>query len=398
MKRCLCLPIWLFFLSGLAGLQARTMQTPEKDTIAPSVKPSDWDVAVEALQLSKDAQFIRDSFSRQVVRLSNERGVVERALQLAEADSTSSVEQLKTLRAGLKTAKKDENDAEKNLKRAKTTAEFAESVANMEERQQRQQLPKSRKQVLQLKNIFSPPPPAPEKEKPEKEEKQEPPAEPVLTETPAKTDSTATTSVPATEPEKRRVKTKPAAEPKPLVRTYSAAEDVMITPPALPCTLAYSIRDEFSGEVRREMPQKELFRYTNQALRKVYTMEKPHTIAEASLLSSGLNAALHLTFRISDPNVRRTQGSLQKGGTATLKFMDGNSIILYDSRSDEGVTDPEGKTILFQAQFPIDRATIKKLRTTELDRIRLAWTNGYEDYDVQQVDLLMWQAKCLFEQ
>ena len=389
-------------LPGLAGLQARTLQTPGQDTIVPAAAQStDWDVAVEALQLSKDAQFIRDSFSRQVARLSAERGVVERALQLAEADSTTDAGQLKTLRTNLKTAQKAEKDSEKNLKRAKTTADFAESVANMDARQQKQQLPKSRKQVLQLKNIFSPPPPAPEKEKPEKEaEKPEVPAEPAVAEIPAKADSTATPAAPAvTEPaEKKRPKTKAPAEPKPLIRTYVAAEDVMITPPALPCSLASSIRDEFSGELRRETPRKELFRYTNQALRKVYSAEKPHTIAEASLLSSGLNASLHLVFRISDPNVRRTQGSLQKGGTATLKFMDGNSIILYDSRSDEGVTDPESQTIVFQAQFPLDRTTIKKLRSTELDRIRLAWTNGYEDYDVQQVDLLMWQAKCLFEQ
>jgi hypothetical protein len=170
----------------------------------------------------------------------------------------------------------------------------------------------------------------------------------------------------------------------------------MINPPVPPCVLASNVRDAFSGEVRREMPRSELFRYTNLALRKVYT-DKAHTIGEVSLVSIGANAALHLSLRINDPNVRRTQGTLQKGGVATLKFMDGYAITLNNARSDEGATDAEGKFVVFQAEFPIDRTTIKKLRTTELDKIRLAWTNGYEDYDVQQVDLLIWQAKCLFE-
>lgn len=389
------MPIYLFFALTLNGLNAQTT-----DSIpAPAAKPSDWDVAVEAVQLAGEARFMRDSFTQTAAQRTLKRETVERNLQKAQADTTSAAELLKNLKTDLRNAQKEEKEAEKNVKRAEEAVTFAESVSNMESRQQRAQISKSRKQVQQLKNILYTSRLPDKKEKPEKEEK---PTESAVTtsETPAPADSSSTATVqnPPENSEKRR-KPKPAApESKVVAKTYSLAQDVMINPPVPACVLASTVRDEFSGEIRKETPRKEIFRYTNQALRKQYTMEKPHTIGEASLLSFGLNAALHLTFRIHDLNVRRTQGSLQKGGTATLKFTDGSSIILYDSRSDEGVTDPEGQSVIFQAQFPIDRTTIKKIRSTELDRIRVAWANGYEDYDVQQVDQLMWQAKCLFEQ
>lgn len=394
MKRCFYLPICLFFTLMLNQLNAQTT-----DSI-PDTKPSDWDVAVEAVQLAGEARMMRDSFSETATTMTDKRVSLERELRRAEADSTTAADVLKNLRSDLKNAQKQEKEAQKNLKRSEETLSFAEEVANMDSRQQKAQIAKSRKQVQQLKNILHPAPPPAKKEKtPKKEEK---PEEPAMSETPQISPPDTTTATPVTpeaeKAEKRRAKTKPATtEPKPIIRPYSAAEDVLINPPSPPCVLASTVRDEFSGEIRKEMPQKELFRYTNQALRKQYSAEKPHTIAEAFLLSYGLNAALHMTFKIQDLNVRRTQGSLQKGGTATLKFMDGTSIILYDSRSDEGVTDAEGQSVIYQAQFPIDRTTIRKLRSTELDRIRIAWSNGMEDYDVQQVDQLMWQAKCLFE-
>lgn len=404
MKCCFLLPIYLFFLFSLNETSARVLQQVVPDSIPPaSEKPSDWDVAVEALQLSSDANGLRDSFMRQSERSTLLKTEIERTLEKAQSDTTISAEQLNVLKDNLRAVQKAEKEAEKNLKRAKTTAEFAELVANMETRQQRLQLPKSRKQVLQLKNILQPPAPAiapePKKQKTKKEKPELEPAIIIAADAPAQVDSNSINMAQnqTVTNEKRREKPKtPPQTPKVIFRTYSSAEDVMINPPKPPCALASNVRDDFSGEVRREMPRSEIFQYTNQALRKVYT-DKAHTIGEVSLLSIGINAALRLGLRINDPNVRRTQGTLSKNGVATLKFIDGYSITLYNMRADEGATDPEGKFVTFQAEFPIDRTTIKKLRSTELDKIRLAWSNGYEDYDVQQVDILMWQAKCLFE-
>ena len=90
-------------------------------------------------------------------------------------------------------------------------------------------------------------------------------------------------------------------------------------------------------------------------------------------------------------------GKIEKESLATLKFMDGSSYILNNLQANEGVQNPDTQTFVFQAQYPLPADALKKIRRTELDKIRIAWSSGYEDYDVQYVLLLQQQAQCLFE-
>ena len=63
--------------------------------------------------------------------------------------------------------------------------------------------------------------------------------------------------------------------------------------------------------------------------------------------------------------------------------------------ADEGAPDPSGSAFTFRAQYGLDRDILKKMQRLELDKIRVGWAAGYEDYDVQNVNLLRRQAKCL---
>ncbi|HRI61880.1 MAG TPA: hypothetical protein PK228_19210, partial [Saprospiraceae bacterium] len=155
--------------------------------------------------------------------------------------------------------------------------------------------------------------------------------------------------------------------------------------------------DEFSGQTYRETGREELFRYTNEVMKKVLPPDQPHIVCEAALSNSGANSSLHLTFTIRDPNARKSFGSLAKGSIASLKFLDGDTFTLNNTRNDDGVRDESGQVFTYQAQYPLDAALVKKLRKTELDKLRVAWSTGYEDYDVQGIDVLMWEGKCLFE-
>lgn len=188
---------------------------------------------------------------------------------------------------------------------------------------------------------------------------------------------------------------RPSAAPLKKLAVYKPAADVMLTPPARPCLVASSSRDEFSGEISRQLAPAELFRYTNPAL-KAYLQGKTHVVCEAALASNGPNAVLHLTFIINDPNARKAFGRLEKNSLATLKFMDGSSFELQNAVADDGIFNPETDGSIFHAQYPLSAELLKKIRRTELDKIRVLWSKGYDDYDVQQVGLLMRQAECLF--
>ena len=170
----------------------------------------------------------------------------------------------------------------------------------------------------------------------------------------------------------------------------------MLNPPALPCQMAVNTRDEFSGEIYRRTAPMELFRHTPPAL-KNFLQGKPNVLCEAAIASAGANATLHLTFTINDPSPRKAFGKLEKSSQATLWFMDGTSFIIYNQQLEEGVQNPENQSYVYRVQYPLIAEVQKKMRRVELDKIRIAWSSGYEDYDVQYVQLLMQQARCLFD-
>ncbi|HND88743.1 MAG TPA: hypothetical protein PK971_10475, partial [Saprospiraceae bacterium] len=189
----------------------------------------------------------------------------------------------------------------------------------------------------------------------------------------------------------RSKKAEPPAQPK--YATYDPAQDVMLHPPTPPCLLAVESRDEFTGATLRQTQPHDLFRFTTPALRS-YLEGKDQIVCQAAISTAGTNANLLLIFLINDPNGRRAFGSLPKNGLAVLSFTDGNLINISNVRTDEGSTDPDTKTVTYRAQYPLDAATLRKMRSTELDRLRIHWSTGYEEYDVQQVDALMHQVPC----
>jgi hypothetical protein len=230
--------------------------------------------------------------------------------------------------------------------------------------------------------ILYPPPPV---------EKKEATKEVVAENASLATDSTAL-AVKPTEPEKKKVKL--AEKSGPVYKSYQIQDDVMLTPPSPPCVLASQTKDEFSGEIRKETQRAEILRYTNPMLRN-YLQGKTHILCEASLSTAGPSIFLNLLYTIQDPAARKAFGGVAKNSIAILKFVDGTTLSLYNLRSDEGTMDASGLVATFRAQYDLDKSYLKKLRTTELDKIRMAWTTGYEDYEVQQIDLLMRLSKCL---
>lgn len=308
-------------------------------------------------------------------------------LDTARKDTLSPKSSLDSLSGLVKTAKKEQKEAEKRQKQAASALEFAEKVAQMDAVGQRKNLDKCYKRVRAVHDLLYPP--APEK----------PIAEIIGNEGVVATDSLPPRPDIPTEPVAEKApekgKTKEKAGPK--FKPYDPSADVMLNPPPRPCSLAVNTRDEFSGETYQEVQKEELFRYTNEVMKKHLPPDQPHIICNAALSSGGATVSLQLHFDIRDNNARRTFGSLGKNSAVILKFLDGTTFTAVNVRSDEGTPGSEGQVFSFKGQYVLDPAAVKKLRKTELDKIRVAWSTGYEDYEIQNVDLLMRQAKCLFE-
>ena len=308
-------------------------------------------------------------------------------LDTARKDTLSSKSSLDTLSGLVKTAKKEQKDAEKRQKQAAGALEFAEKVAQMDAAGQRKNLDKCFKRVSAVHDLLYPP--APEK----------PIADIIGSEGVVTTDSLPPLPDIPTEPvaEKAPEKGKNKEKTGPKFKPYDPSADVMLNPPPRPCSLAVNTRDEFSGETYQEVQKEELFRYTNEVMKKHLPSDQPHIVCSAALSTGGATVSLQLHFSIRDNNARRTFGGLGKNSAVILKFLDGTTFTALNVRSDEGAPGSDGQVFSYKGQYVLDPGAVKKLRKTELDKIRVAWGTGYEDYEIQNVDLLMRQAKCLFD-
>lgn len=325
-------------------------------------------------QLQQSAKHALDVYEQETNKTRESLRAWESQWAAAKADTMLAKSTLDSLAKGLSLAKKMQKNAEKKHKNAKKTYSLTADLSNLDSTTLLKKLPVAWKKVDELYQDIEPIP----MEAPSVTILAETASDVIITPAPAVVQSSSAT---------------PSS--KNFVR-YDPAADVMLHPPKRPCVMAASSRDEFSGEITHETGRAEIFRYTNPVL-KNYLQGRTHIICEAALMAMGEQTTLLLTFTIQDPNARKAFGRLEKNSAAVLKFLDGSQFPLQSMRESEGFLQAETGATIFRTQYPLNKEAVQKIRRMELDKLRIAWSNGYEDYDVQQIDLLIQQANCLFE-
>jgi len=161
-----------------------------------------------------------------------------------------------------------------------------------------------------------------------------------------------------------------------------------------PCIAEANLRDEATGLRRIELSPGVLFSHTDQDLRP-YFKDKELITCRARLSSAGPYTQLILEFHIASLNAQSNFGGLPEGSLLRFKLLDGEFVSLYNLRADRGRIDPYSGHMVFVGRYALDRTEARKLRKTGLDKVRVMWTTGFEDYEVTDVDFLIHQINCL---
>jgi len=370
----------LLAFSGPTAAQAQHPDFPELDSLPALDSIPAYEIAALARRLVDQTDQIREVFARKAQRATLEREVVADQLAASEADTLAPPEEREILKKALKTTKEAEKAALVEVAKAEKVLTAMQKLPDQESDVLRKNLPKAHKQVAALI-------PKPE------------PVETPIAEVlggPAVSDTAVagTQDSLVTGTDQASAPSKPA--PRPQFKKYDPATDVLLNPPARACALVVDTRDEFSGERRREAQKEELFRFTSPSL-KAYLQDRDHIICQASVAVKGGTYLLNLQFQINDANAKRAFGSLPKNGVAILKLLDGETLTLYNLRADEGAAGSDKISYTFSGQYAIDPGMLKKMQKSLLDKVRIAWSTGYEDYEAYNVDLLSRQLTCLLK-
>jgi hypothetical protein len=183
----------------------------------------------------------------------------------------------------------------------------------------------------------------------------------------------------------------------PLIVPYNALLDMYLNPPVIPCVLASEEKDVFSGSLVRRTRYLEVFHYSHAVLEH-FLAGRHQVVCAVALQQADDNFSMDLLLTICDPATRKNFGSLPKGGAMHLRWIDGSQQVFINSTGDEGKFDPEEKKTIYRGNYSLDKATVKKMSQSELDSVRISWSAGFEDYDVQQVDVFRQLLRCFGSQ
>ncbi len=160
------------------------------------------------------------------------------------------------------------------------------------------------------------------------------------------------------------------------------------------CEYSMKERDEFTNKFKVATKPQSFFTYTQKDLQK-FMRDKDYLVCTGYLSRVMGMTILNLKFEIESTMAQQEYGEILEGTQILVKLLDGSTVTLTCQEADSGtVNENTGKTI-YRSHFTIDKTDAKVLSKSEVVKVRMLWSTGYEDYDVNELDFFINQLKCL---
>lgn len=170
--------------------------------------------------------------------------------------------------------------------------------------------------------------------------------------------------------------------------------DLIRNPPLRPCPDVQVGFNEFTGKRRLTMDEAPFFSNTPEQMRLVLR-DREYLEAFGKLEKVGNLTFLKLRIVIASSNAQNSYGLIEKGSRLTIKFIDGSNLPIFANGTVQGNLNNLEKTVTYEVAYYLDKAALKVLRKAEIDKIRLVWLTGFEDYEIYDLDFLAQRVQCL---
>jgi hypothetical protein len=202
--------------------------------------------------------------------------------------------------------------------------------------------------------------------------------------------------IPEETPETKETAQQPSetTEPQKKYTKYNTKTDVLLNPPVSECAELINDLDPFTGKERRMTQSEELFHFTNPYMRN-NLKGKQHITCSAEVVETRKRTFLFLRFVINDPNGARNFGAIRNDVPLVIKFVNETKVTLINVLTDEGQMDASGQVYTVNASLELWKIERTPLTNLEIDRIRIPWAKGFEEYEVYRVDLVKRLLRCM---
>lgn len=213
---------------------------------------------------------------------------------------------------------------------------------------------------------------------------------------PQETAKSSTKKTKEAKPEKKKTTSSKPKKQKAMVYPVPKRERKIKSPviPEYNCEYSMRERDEFTNKLKVATKPQTFFTYTQKDL-KAFMRDKDYLTCTAYLSNVLDMTILNVRFEMESTMAQQEYGEILAGTQLLVKLLDGETVVLNCQESDKGVVDEvNGKTV-YRTFFSLDKSEIKKLQKSEVVRVRMLWSIGYEDYEVNELDFFINHLNCL---
>lgn len=164
--------------------------------------------------------------------------------------------------------------------------------------------------------------------------------------------------------------------------------------PEVQCEYSVRERDEFTNKLKVMTKPQPFFAYTQKELQP-FMKEDDYLKCSGSLGRVMGMTILNLKFEIESTMAQREYGRIVAGTQLMVKLLDGTTVVLNCQESDNGTVDENNGRTVYRTFYGIDKSEEKQLLNSEVVKVRMIWSKGFEDYDVNELDFFIDQLKCL---
>ena len=160
------------------------------------------------------------------------------------------------------------------------------------------------------------------------------------------------------------------------------------------CKFTYNAIDYRLNEHRAETEYEKLFNFTHLKLKEHFT-DKHFMEAYASSAQLGETNYIYLKIFFNTLEIEQSYGSIPKDENMRIILLNGEKLYLENiSSSYPKLSKKTGQTI-YDCIFKAGESDFDLLKKHEIDKLGIVWAQGYEEYEVSNIDLIKNQIHCL---
>ena len=154
--------------------------------------------------------------------------------------------------------------------------------------------------------------------------------------------------------------------------------------------------DEFTGTSKLVLESEMFIAHTDSSLLKYYK-RKPHQYVECEIYCAKINdmKVVYTSWRVDTKSAYKYFGAIYKDAKLMFKFTDGTTLTLNYLSSESGDTNYDYNYTYYSSYCLMDDTQFSELASKEVEKVRMYWSKGYEDYPVINPTLFNSQLNCL---